>query len=457
MKSVMSTIPNYVMQGAALPMHLCDKLDKVSRDFLWGSSQGKSKMHLVGWNKIIKSKEEGGLGIQATRAKNLALLAKFNWRLYHEKDAIWAKVLLNKYCSQSRRNCSDPDKLPCSSIWKAVKQGFHVFSKGIAWSVGNNSKLKFWTNNWVKGSSLRELIEGPLQQWKDKIAVKGVFRDGEWKWNELSFQLPVNVKELISATPIQLYGSKEDTLSWKASKNGEFSAASAYDLARLKGDQESTFLGKWVWEVDTMPKIAHFLWLCHHNSVPVRGVIAERGMQYDTTYPLCRNGTESISHLLKECPFAIDFWRKIGVPTPLISSFTLDCLAWLKRNSLCNVQIQSHGIPWRSLFPFAVWGLWKHRNRVVCENTTLNLSLHKACINLAVEYFFCVGKSVQPQQQGCILLKWNKPNVGRHKLNTDGASMGNPGKAGGRGVIRDHRGCWVQGFVRKIGITSSVS
>ena len=76
MKSVMSTIPNYVMQGAALPMHLCDKLDKVSRDFLWGSSQGKSKMHLVGWNKIIKSKEEGGLGIQATRAKNLALLAK---------------------------------------------------------------------------------------------------------------------------------------------------------------------------------------------------------------------------------------------------------------------------------------------------------------------------------------------------------------------------------------------
>ena len=82
--------------------------------------------------------------------------------------------------------------------------------------------MKFWTNNWVKGSSLRELIEGPLQQWEDKIAVKNVFRDGEWKWNELSFQLLVNVKELISATPIQLYGSKEDTLSWKASKMENF-------------------------------------------------------------------------------------------------------------------------------------------------------------------------------------------------------------------------------------------
>ena len=29
-KSVMSTIPNYVMQGIALPAHVCDKLDKIN-------------------------------------------------------------------------------------------------------------------------------------------------------------------------------------------------------------------------------------------------------------------------------------------------------------------------------------------------------------------------------------------------------------------------------------------
>ena len=33
-KSVMSVIPNYVMQGEALPIHLCEKLDKINRDFL---------------------------------------------------------------------------------------------------------------------------------------------------------------------------------------------------------------------------------------------------------------------------------------------------------------------------------------------------------------------------------------------------------------------------------------
>ena len=33
-KSTMSAIPNYVMQGAGLPMHVCEKLDKINRDFL---------------------------------------------------------------------------------------------------------------------------------------------------------------------------------------------------------------------------------------------------------------------------------------------------------------------------------------------------------------------------------------------------------------------------------------
>lgn len=42
------------------------------------------------------------------------------------------------------------------------------------------------------------------------------------------------------------------------------------------------------------------------------------------------------------------------------------------------------------------------------------------------------------------------------KLNTDGSSLGNPGSAGGGGVIRDWSGRWVVGFSRKIGIATSL-
>ena len=40
---------------------------------------------------------------------------------------------------------------------------------------------------------------------------------------------------------------------------------------------------------------------------------------------------------------------------------------------------------------------------------------------------------------------WNKPSIGWHKLNTNGASIGNPSKVSGGGVIEDCHGVWVRG------------
>ena len=52
-------------------------------------------------------------------------------------------------------------------------------------------------------------------------------------------------------------------------------------------------------------------------------------------------------------------------------------------------------------------------------------------------------------------VRWNKPPIGWFKLNTDGASMGNPSKAGGGG-LRDNAGFWVKGFSRSLGTGTSM-
>ena len=88
-------------------------------------------MHMMGWSKIVKSKDEGGLGIQEARAKNIDFLSKLNWRIYHEQDALWAKVMLRKYCANSRVRSRDPKKLPSSPNWKAISLGFPIFKKWI--------------------------------------------------------------------------------------------------------------------------------------------------------------------------------------------------------------------------------------------------------------------------------------------------------------------------------------
>ena len=73
-----AAIPSYVMQYAYLPGRILDGVDRINRNFLWGSSDSAKKVHWVGWDKVTKSKEEGGLGLHSAKGRNIALLAKLN-------------------------------------------------------------------------------------------------------------------------------------------------------------------------------------------------------------------------------------------------------------------------------------------------------------------------------------------------------------------------------------------
>jgi len=235
-------------------------------------------------------------------------------------------------------------------------------------------------------------MAGPLRVEELNLTIAEIFKGGQWNWERISYDLPREIKEQICAIPMQLWGEKEDTMMWKFTRDGEFSMALAYAQLRPEDTKNQTFEGHWIWKLDIWPKITSFLWLCFHDSVLVKQVIAKRGINCDPRCPLCRNRDESIAHMLKDCPFALNLWEQIGVPQPLTSSFHLDLLEWLKRNCLCSNQFHIKGIPWSFLFLFTVWELWKHRNGVVFDNKPLNFNLHHSCIRLATKYFFCVSK-----------------------------------------------------------------
>ena len=63
---------------------------------------------------MTKPKKDGGLGLQIARGRNIAMLAKLNWRLNTEKAAPWSKVLQAKYYNSRRLNAANVDKLPYS-------------------------------------------------------------------------------------------------------------------------------------------------------------------------------------------------------------------------------------------------------------------------------------------------------------------------------------------------------
>ena len=93
---------------------------------------------------MIKFKEEGGLGLQSAKGKNIALISKLNWRFHTKKEAPWARVLKLKYCNQRRRVAANANRLPCSHIWVAMKKVMDTFNKGSRWLVGRDSGLNVW-------------------------------------------------------------------------------------------------------------------------------------------------------------------------------------------------------------------------------------------------------------------------------------------------------------------------
>ena len=89
------------------------------------------------------------------------------------------------------------------------------------------------------------------------------------------------------------------------------------------------------------------------------------------------------------------------------------------------------------------------------NNKTPNPSLAKDIIHRATKFFYCAYFPKIASQLIAKQIRWEKLGLGWVKLNTDGSSLGNPGLAGGGGLIRDEEGAWVVGFARNIGISSS--
>ena len=54
-------------------------------------------MHWVSWDKLIDTKEEGGMGFRELEHFNTALLAKELWRLISQPNLLVSRVVKAKY------------------------------------------------------------------------------------------------------------------------------------------------------------------------------------------------------------------------------------------------------------------------------------------------------------------------------------------------------------------------
>lgn len=125
-QSVLNAIPVYIMQTSLLPKSVCNQLDRISRNYLWGASKVYAYNHLVHCERVSLPKRFGGLCIRLARNTNLALLA---WAIDNNSTSFPHMLLRNKYL-QGRDFGSASSNSLASLTWKSILKSRSVFEKG---------------------------------------------------------------------------------------------------------------------------------------------------------------------------------------------------------------------------------------------------------------------------------------------------------------------------------------
>ncbi|KAK9911967.1 hypothetical protein M0R45_035844 [Rubus argutus] len=212
--SVTAAIPNYAMQTVRLPMSICNDLDKLNRNFLWGDTENKKKIHLVNWDTVCLPKTLGGFGIKKSSDMNQAMLAKAGWRLFQHDPGLWASMYREKYLQHGHlvdQNYQQPKD--CSSTWRSITHGANLLKKGLIWRVGDGRKIKFWTDIWLPISPLINHVTPDFAIDVD-ATICSFWKNNGWDLNLLYSCLSPHIIGQILHIPTGFDGCGEDIQIW---------------------------------------------------------------------------------------------------------------------------------------------------------------------------------------------------------------------------------------------------
>ena len=96
-RSTLSSLSIYYSSLFRMSQKVCNRLERIQRQFLWGGGSLEKKLHLVKWATVCTEKIKGGLGMRNFSRLNKALLCKWSWRFANERNVLWRKVVSSKF------------------------------------------------------------------------------------------------------------------------------------------------------------------------------------------------------------------------------------------------------------------------------------------------------------------------------------------------------------------------
>ncbi|KAL9681628.1 hypothetical protein QQ045_013414 [Rhodiola kirilowii] len=332
-KAALCNMPLYYASIYKIPIIVAQEMEKIQRQFLWGGMEGRKKIHYVKWATITKSRKFGGLGVQALREKNMALLTKWWWNLISGRGGLWRRMVLEKYAIKGAHVPGEVSlkTRKLSSCWKniinAVKGNDEIgaaFREGLKLRLGRGNEIKFWDDVWAGVSSFKDqyprlhiLAENP----QAVVGEMGVWENGVWLW-KLRFRRALYQWEEVQKSELmeglrhlQIKERMDDRVVWTFSADGIYSMSSlmrtALAIKAKKHNWESMPFKLWCGAAP--PKVEMLIWRIFFQSLPTKLALYSRRVlnrEEDLTCVLCEEERESSDHLLIHCRWSWELWTK---------------------------------------------------------------------------------------------------------------------------------------------------
>ncbi|KAJ8751095.1 hypothetical protein K2173_016276 [Erythroxylum novogranatense] len=184
-----------------LPMAIGrNKRERLMCRFWWGTATNRKSIHWMSWDRLCRSREDGGLAFKRLREFNLALLGK-----------LVARLLKARYFA----HCSFLDAplgANPSYLWRSIRASQPLL-------------LHIWTNPWLKDVT-NPFVSTPFDACSDVLLVQDLMLHGRWNVGLITAVFNERDRGLILGLPLSR--AAEDDLFWLYEDNGFFSVKSAY-------------------------------------------------------------------------------------------------------------------------------------------------------------------------------------------------------------------------------------
>ncbi|GJV99558.1 RNA-directed DNA polymerase, eukaryota, reverse transcriptase zinc-binding domain protein [Tanacetum coccineum] len=373
LKAVFGSMPIYHMSIFKVPMLVLQRMESIRCHFFNGNDLDSKRSIWVSWNKVLTSKEKGGLGVSSLFALNRALMFKWVWRFFNQSDSLWVRVIHAIHGVDGR--IGRAGNVGHTSIWcDIIKEMDRLASHGIDLismmhkKIGNGSNTSFWKDRWRGEQRLKEVFPRIYALEVNKH-ISVAFKFEQTSLSSSLRRMPRSGIEseqwdhLLDSLEGVMLSPSEDRWSWDLNGSGEFSVASArryIDNNRLPDISSKT---RWIKEVPI--KVNVHAWKVRINGLPTRWNISRRGIDIPSILcPLCETGVESSKHLFFNCSVVRAIFRRVCIWWD-VSYMELDSFdEWI--SWITNLRLPSkHKRLLEGVCYGLWWFIWAFRNKKI--------------------------------------------------------------------------------------------